>query len=174
MASAKTGVAIVTGFAELGPDGRYYNAAIFIDPSGRRIVYRKSHLYGSYEKGLFSPGTEGPSVFHYSGMALGMLVCFDVEFPEMVRILAQQGAQLVLVPTAIVESPFAAFTSDKIVPVRAFENQVRVFRKCRPKVFQRLMESSKVVLESPVCCGREGLTYPTSRRHFFVPRFSAF
>ena len=55
-----------------------------------------------------------------------MLICYDVEFPENVRRLAQAGADLVAVPTALPASDHAAFISGSIIPVRAFENQVHV------------------------------------------------
>ena len=55
-----------------------------------------------------------------------MLICYDVEFPENVRRLAQAGAQAVLVPTALPASDHADFIARKMIPVRAFENQLFV------------------------------------------------
>ncbi|MGE0502595.1 MAG: carbon-nitrogen hydrolase family protein [Rhizobiaceae bacterium] len=121
--AARHGVAIVAGFAETA-DGRVWNSALFVDPSGRRIVYRKSHLYGDYERRHFAAGEPTANVFEYGGLRLGMLICYDVEFPENVRRLAQSGAQLVLVPTALPASDHAALIAQKMIPVRAFENQV--------------------------------------------------
>ena len=54
------------------------------------------------------------------------MICYDVEFPEMIRHLALSGADLVLVPTALPASEHAAFIARSIIPVRAFENQVFV------------------------------------------------
>lgn len=119
------GVAIVAGFAErVGAD--VYNSAVFIDGRGDYVVYRKSHLYGPYEKGLFRPEPPRTRLFDVAGMKLGMLICYDVEFPENVRRLARAGAQAVIVPTALPAGPSGNFIAAHMIPVRAFENQVFV------------------------------------------------
>ena len=123
--AAETGIAIVAGFAEAA-DGVVYNSAVAVTPDGGRHVYRKMHLYGDYEKSLFRPGDTAPPVFQIGGLKAGLLICYDVEFPEMVRHLALAGADLVLVPTALPASEHAAFIARSIIPVRAFENQVFV------------------------------------------------
>ena len=124
-AAAEAGVAIVAGFAERAPDG-IYNSAAFIDPSGRRSIYRKCHLYGGYERALFTPGDAVPSVLPFNGLKVGMLICYDVEFPEAVRCLALQGADVILVSTAQSEGSDALVITEKTVPVRAFENGVAI------------------------------------------------
>jgi 5-aminopentanamidase len=123
--AAETGIAIVAGFAEAA-DGVVYNSAAAVTPDGRRLIYRKLHLYGDYERSLFRPGDAAPPVFLIGGLNVGLLICYDVEFPEMVRHLALGGADLVLVPTALPVSDHAAFIARSIIPVRAFENQVFV------------------------------------------------
>ena len=62
----------------------------------------------------------------FDGLKLGFLICYDVEFPENVRRLARAGAELVVVPTALPAEPFANFIATRVVPVRAFENQIFV------------------------------------------------
>ena len=60
--------------------------------SARAAVYRKSHLYGPYERGLFVPEQRrSPHVIDHRGTKLGLLICYDVEFPENVRRLALAG-----------------------------------------------------------------------------------
>jgi predicted amidohydrolase len=59
-------------------------------------------------------------------MKLGLLICYDVEFPEYVRRLAIAGAQAVLAPTALPASDHVEVIARKMIPVRAFENQVFV------------------------------------------------
>jgi len=103
-----------------------YNSAAAVTPDGQRLIYRKLHLYGSYERSLFRPGSAAPPVFRIGGLNVGLLICYDVEFPEMVRHLALGGADLVLVLTALPASGHAAFIARSIIPVRAFENQVFV------------------------------------------------
>lgn len=123
--AAANRIAIVAGFAELAGDA-IYNAAAFVDPSGSRLIYRKRWLYGPYEKALFAPGEAPSPLIDIAGVTVGLLICFDVEFPECVRALALAGAEAVLVPTALPESDDAALIADRMIPVRAFESQVAV------------------------------------------------
>lgn len=123
--SIRTGIAIVAGFAEAADDV-VFNSALFVDGRGGRLVYRKSHLYADYERKLFRPGQPAAVTFDHGGLKVGMLICYDVEFPENVRRLAQAGCDLIAVPTALPAGPQAAFIARRMVPVRAFENQVFV------------------------------------------------
>lgn len=123
--SRQTGVAIVAGFAERA-DAAVYNSALFVDGDRPPGVYRKSHLYGPYERGLFAAEAPSAPVFDHAGLRFGLLICYDVEFPENVRRLALAGAQAVLVPTALPSSDHAGFIARRMIPVRAFENQVFV------------------------------------------------
>lgn len=121
----ENGIAIVAGFAEQdGP--ATYNSALFTDGIGTNAVYRKSHLYGEYERHWFSPERPTSIMVTIGGLKLGMLICYDVEFPENVRRLAQDGADLVVVPTALPKGWSGEFIADKMIQVRAFENQVFV------------------------------------------------
>ena len=120
----KTGVAIVTGFCERA-GSEIANSALFLD--GRRaVVYRKAFLYGDYEKHHFMPGSPENVIVEHGGLRIGMLICYDVEFPENVRRLAAAGVDLVAVPTALPKTPHAGFIAGSIVPVRAFENQLHI------------------------------------------------
>jgi predicted amidohydrolase len=89
---------VVGGFAEDGGDGRLYNSAAVIDASGVRAVYRKAHLWDR-ESLVFTPGDDPPAVVDTPYGRIGTLVCYDLEFPEWVRIAAQRGAELLCVPT---------------------------------------------------------------------------
>ncbi|MDP3524081.1 MAG: carbon-nitrogen hydrolase family protein [Hoeflea sp.] len=119
----QTGVAIVAGFVEKA-DGTIYNSAVYTDGADTPSVYRKSHLYGDYERGLFTPAPPATCLFGHRGMTVGMLICYDVEFPENVRRLALAGAEMILVPTATPQGYSGTFIAEKMVPVRAFENQI--------------------------------------------------
>lgn len=118
-------IAMILGFAERAGD-TVYNSAMLVRPNDEPIVYRKCHLYGPYEREHFTPGDSHPAVVEVAGIRLGILICYDVEFPETVRNLALAGAELVVVPTALPETPHAEFIAGHVVPVRAFENQVAV------------------------------------------------
>lgn len=122
---AETGTALVTGFAEAA-EGAVWNSAAFLDGKNAPLVYRKSHLYGDYEKNLCKAAAPSAVTFEHAGMKIGMLICFDVEFPENVRRLALTGCDLVVVPTALPESPYSPFIARSMLPVRAFENQIFV------------------------------------------------
>ncbi|WP_417426026.1 carbon-nitrogen hydrolase family protein [Hoeflea sp.] len=119
----QTGVATVASFAEKADD-TVYNSAVYTDGTSTPSVYRKSHLYGEYERGLFSPAHPSTCLFTHRGMRVGMLICYDVEFPENVRRLAVAGAEMVLVPTATPKGSSGTFIAEKMIPVRAFENQI--------------------------------------------------
>ena len=68
------------------------------------------------------PGQGPPTVAELDGLKLGILICYDVEFPENVRLLALQGAELVAVPTANM-APYT-FVCRSLVPARAYENHL--------------------------------------------------
>ncbi|MGX1500031.1 putative amidohydrolase [Labrenzia sp. MBR-25] len=121
--AARTNCALVAGLA-LKQGKEVFNSALFAAPDGQCVFYNKIHLYGDYEKALFSRGRARPPIIQYRDLKLGLLVCFDVEFPERVRDLATRGADAVLVPTALPESDGGAFIAQNVVPVRAFENQL--------------------------------------------------
>ncbi len=88
---------LVVGFCE--PDGeRLYNSAAVLDRSGVRQTYRKTHLWDT-EKSVFTPGSDRPPVLDTPAGRLGVLICYDLEFPEMPRQLALAGAEVVAVPT---------------------------------------------------------------------------
>ncbi|OJF97853.1 carbon-nitrogen hydrolase family protein [Pararhizobium antarcticum] len=123
--STRTGLAIIAGFAERA-DGVVFNSAVHVDGNVQPTVYRKSHLYGDYERSLFEPGRPETRLFHHRGVTCGMLICYDVEFPENVRRLAQAGAEAILVPTALPAGWSGTFITDHMIQTRAFENQVFV------------------------------------------------
>ena len=118
-------IAIVYGYPDRNPQGKPYNAAQFVDADGQRLSnYRKTHLFGNIDRAQFSPGMQAPEVFEWHGWQLGLLICYDIEFPEPARGLALQGADAILVPTA----NMIAFDEVQrvLLPARALENRVFV------------------------------------------------
>ncbi|GAA3388249.1 nitrilase-related carbon-nitrogen hydrolase [Cryptosporangium minutisporangium] len=89
---------VVGGFCEAGEDSAVYNSAAVVDRSGVLAVYRKTHLWDA-ERTVFSPGTAAPPVLDTRAGRIGVLICYDMEFPEMTRGLALAGADLLAVPT---------------------------------------------------------------------------
>lgn len=113
------GVAIHYGYSERA-GGTYYNAAQCFGPDGQRLGgHRKLIFPPGFEADHFTPGA-GCEVFDYCGLKVGMLICYDTEFPETAREVALMGAQLVLVPTALAAK--WQWVADMMIPTRAFEN----------------------------------------------------
>ncbi|SDS58748.1 5-aminopentanamidase [Pseudomonas asplenii] len=118
-------IAIVYGYPERAEDGSLYNAVQLIDAQGNSLCnYRKTHLFGDLDHSMFSAGPDEFPVVELNGWKLGLLICYDVEFPETTRRLALAGAELILVPTANMV-PFD-FVADVTIRARAFENQCYV------------------------------------------------
>jgi predicted amidohydrolase len=93
----RQGITIVGGICELGTDGLLYNTALVVDPAGVRAAYRKAHLWDA-EKLFFATGDDPPPVIETAGTSLGVMICYDLEFPEWVRLPALAGARLLCVP----------------------------------------------------------------------------
>jgi predicted amidohydrolase len=97
-AARRHGLVLAAGFCERGADGRTYNSAVLIDPGGVRAVYRKLHLWDR-EKLWFTAGEALPPVLDTAVGRVSLVICYDLEFPELTRTLALAGADLLLVPT---------------------------------------------------------------------------
>lgn len=121
-------LAIVYGYPERAEGGAVYNAAQWVSPAGQALLnYRKTHLYGALDRAQFSPApidTRASALLDWHGWRCGLLICYDVEFPENARRLALAGADLLLVPTANMNR--YDFVPTTLVPTRAFENQTLV------------------------------------------------
>lgn len=99
--SAKLDASVVYGFPEKA-NGKIYNTSVLINPNGRYHIYRKTHLFYK-EKLFFSPGDTGINVFAAkNGVKIGMMICFDWQFPETARTLALKGAQIICHPSNLV------------------------------------------------------------------------
>jgi predicted amidohydrolase len=97
--AAKYRMMIVCGFPEASSTGQIFDSACIIDADGKQLgTYRKTHLFKD-EAMVFSPGQEY-KVFNTSLGKIGIMICYDLEFPEVARLLAILGAELVAVPTA--------------------------------------------------------------------------
>ncbi|NJQ03090.1 carbon-nitrogen hydrolase family protein [Streptomyces zingiberis] len=122
--AAHHGVAVALGYPER--DGRaLYNAVSLTGPDGTRLAgYRKTHLYGEFETAAFTPGDRAVVQAELDGTRLGLLVCYDVEFPETVRAHALAGTELLLVPTALMR-PYE-IVPRTLLPARAWENQLHI------------------------------------------------
>ncbi len=110
---------IIAGIAE-SDGGSLYNTAVIVGPEGYIGKYRKIHLF--YEENLwFTPGDDLPQVFDLDGVKVGILICFDWIFPEVFRILALEGADLIALPANLV-LPYC----QDAMRTRSIENKVYV------------------------------------------------
>ena len=103
------GVVIVTSLFERRAPGLYHNTAVVMEKDGTIAgMYRKMHIPddpGYYEKFYFTPGDLGFQPIDTSVGRLGVLVCWDQWYPEAARLMALQGAEMLIYPTAIGYDP---------------------------------------------------------------------
>ncbi len=131
--SRELGIHLLAGsVAEQGPEGRAFNTSVLIDPSGEDIAtYRKIHMFDVEVGGVTyreseheEPGEEIVTAAA-AGVTVGLSVCYDLRFPELFRILAVRGAQILTVPSA-----FTLATGrdhwEVLLRARAIENQAFV------------------------------------------------
>jgi 5-aminopentanamidase len=94
--SEERSVTVVAGLP-LREGDDLFNAAVVVEDGQVLGVYRKSHLWAR-EKLLFTPGEQGPLVVSTRCGMLAVVVCYDLEFPELVRVAAEAGAEIVAAP----------------------------------------------------------------------------
>lgn len=130
--AARHGVAVAWGCPSTdgaSPD-RPRNVVRLVDRTGHAVAsYAKTHLYGDLDRSLFTPGDRlgvvGDLVLaDGSTVRVGLAVCYDVEFPEVVRLAALAGAQVLAAPTALM-TPYDDVAT-RLVPARAMENALPV------------------------------------------------
>jgi deaminated glutathione amidase len=128
-AAKDTGVALVAGVFEPGPDGRVYNTAVAFDGRGELAAsYRKLHLFDAFghrESDQVAPGST-PVLCTLAGLRTGLEICYDVRFGELSRALAVAGAALLVVPAAWAAGLFKEEHWVTLVRARAIENTVWV------------------------------------------------
>ncbi len=90
-------IVIVGGFCELGEVDDAYNSAAIVDGDGVRAIYRKTHLWDREEQ-IFAPGAAPPPVVDTAIGRVGVAICYDAFFPEIMRSLALAGADVIAVP----------------------------------------------------------------------------
>ena len=88
---------IVSGLCEKGDGGQVFNSAVVVE--GGRLIdrYRKVHLWGR-ETEFFTPGHQRPRVVSTAAGRIAVMICYDLEFPEWVRLAAEAGAEMITAP----------------------------------------------------------------------------
>jgi 5-aminopentanamidase len=90
-------IVIVGGVCEHDRDGALYNTAVVVEPHGLRASYRKTHLWDR-EQLIFEPGDQPPPAVETDVGRIGVAICYDAFFPEVLRGLALAGAEMIAVP----------------------------------------------------------------------------
>lgn len=115
--SKKTGATVIGGFVEKEKDHAYNSSLIVSD--GKVIdTYRKIHLFNK-EKFWFTPGDKPLKVYDIHGVKIGVMICFDWLFPEVVRTLTIKGAQVIAHPSNLV-MPYC----QRAMVTRCLENRI--------------------------------------------------
>ena len=115
--SKKLNSHIVTGICEK-KGNKLYNSSLLISSKGIIGKYRKIHLFFN-EKDIFEEGDGGLKIFEIDDYRLGMLICFDYLFPDIWRVVAQKGADIIAHPSNLV-----TYNAFKVVPALAIMNKV--------------------------------------------------
>lgn len=116
---------IVTGSLAVSTAyGKRNRCYVFSPEGGRDVVYDKAHLYpGFREPNLLEAGSS-LGLFDIDGTACGVMICFDMEFPEVPRALAEKGAKILFVPGAWNSRHIRLWRT--LLVARAIENQTFV------------------------------------------------
>ena len=105
---------------------RVYDTAIWIDNSGNvASVYRKLHLYDAFgfkESDKFHPGDDIAPLTVLGDGRFGMMICYDLRFPELARMLTLQGANILLAPSGWVQGDLKLDHWQTMIKARALEN----------------------------------------------------
>jgi len=121
------GVVLVVPLYERVDRSVYYNSAVVIDADGRLLgTYRKNHIPLStifYEKLYFKPGNLGYPVFPTRFGKVGLLICHDRHYPEGARVVALNGAEILLVPSATPDASNSVPVWEKELAAHAIFNE---------------------------------------------------
>jgi predicted amidohydrolase len=126
--AAKTaGVSVVATIYETCSLGnRVYDTAVWIDGGGRLVsVYRKLHLYDAFgfkESDKFYPGEDIAQPVKSGENSFGMMICYDLRFPELARLLTLAGANVIVAPSGWVQGDLKLEHWQTMIKARAVEN----------------------------------------------------
>lgn len=127
--SREYGLTIVAGMFEPAPQERAFNTAVVLQAGRLLGTYRKLHLYDAFavqESERIAQGEDLPPVFDCEGITFGVMTCYDLRFPETARALAEQGADVILLPAAWFAGADKEYHWQLLCAARALENGVYV------------------------------------------------
>ncbi|MFF2449154.1 carbon-nitrogen hydrolase family protein [Neobacillus sp. NPDC058068] len=131
-AARENEIYVICGLYESKPDDqkRAYNTTVFIDRSGQLAhSYRKTHLYDAFsynESETIIPGDNQYQVVETEFGKIGLMVCYELRFPEIARQFALQGADILFVPAGWVAGPMKEDHWQTLIRARAIENTMFV------------------------------------------------
>lgn len=145
--SKKLKINIVAGSIVAEVDGKFYNRCLVSNRAGEIVAtYDKAHLFTfAGEEKIFTAGNEIVTV-EIDGVKCGIAICYDLRFPEFIRKIALQGAEILFVP--------AAWSLKRIVPrqiltkARAIENQIFVVFVNSAGISEILNPLGEIIFES--------------------------
>ncbi|MED3560999.1 carbon-nitrogen hydrolase family protein [Bacillus xiapuensis] len=126
-------VYVICGIYESKPGetARCYNTTVFLNRSGELLqAYHKTHLYDAFnykESDSIIPGSEAQDVIETEFGKVGMMVCYEIRFPEISRQLALKGADFFFIPAGWVAGPMKEDHWKTLLRARAIENTVYIF-----------------------------------------------
>ncbi|MGH3586251.1 MAG: deaminated glutathione amidase [Pseudonocardia sp.] len=124
-----TAVTVVVGIHEPSGGDKPYNTLVVLRDGEVVQTYRKLHLYDAFrmaESDNVSAADVVPPLVDVRGFAVGLMTCYDVRFPELARLLAAAGADLLVLPAAWVRGPLKEHHWRTLVTARALDNTVYV------------------------------------------------
>jgi predicted amidohydrolase len=185
--SRETGSIIVGGFPECSPEGSLYNACALIERGQPLACYRKIHLFDQ-EKDWFDAGCRPPEVVPTSRGLLGPLICFDWIFPETIRCLALEGAQIIVHPANLVlshcqgamvtrclENRLFAVTANRVGSEKRGDTELTFTGRsqitgCRGDRLAQASPDGEEVIAAPIDPAETEDKWVTTRNHLFQDR----
>ncbi len=124
-----SGCTVIAGMFEAvaGDDGKVFNTVVAVDQAGVRGAYRKVHLFDAFgwresDRLLAGSAFDPLLVIDVQGLAVGVLTCYDLRFPELSRALVDLGTTLLALPAAWVAGPLKEDHWVTLARARAIEN----------------------------------------------------
>jgi len=147
---------------ELASDGKLFNTALVFNPEGELVAWhRKAHLYPpTSEPSIFGPGDCLTTFDDPKLGTVGVVICFDGDFPEVARTLALRGARLVVAPSAYEVEGATAW--DVLYPALALANSQWWIQsnQCGAHATTTLLGASRIVAPTGTVLAEAGRTVP--------------
>lgn len=122
-------VSVVLGIHETTDTHKPYNTLVALRDGRTVEVYRKLHLYDAFaarESDNVTAADVVPPLLQIGDFKVGLMTCYDVRFPELARLLALQGADVLVLPAAWVRGPLKEYHWRTLVTARALDNTTYV------------------------------------------------